>query len=85
MACRGLLPIGQGGAAGGAGAGAGLCGSSEQRKGPCPWSQAPVLELSMQYPGRWIGYSPSVHQSTPRSGKVDPASLWKPLPPNSYK
>lgn len=83
MVNRKLLPIGQGGVAGEAGAG--LCGSSVLRKGPCPWSQASILELSLQYPGRWIGSWSSSHQSTPRYGKVQLASLWKPLPPNSYK
>lgn len=52
---RELLPIEQRGAAGEAGAG--LCGSSVLRKGPCPGSQASVLELSVQYyPGNWVIY-----------------------------
>lgn len=53
-ASRELLPIGQGGAA--EEAGAGLCGSSVLRKDPCPRSQASVLELSIQQPGKWVIY-----------------------------
>lgn len=82
MASRELLPMGQGGAAGEEGAG--LCGSSVLRKRAM--SQEPGICFGAQHTTPWeVGYLSSIHWSTPRSGKVQLASLWKSLPPISYE
>lgn len=49
-----------------------------------PWE--PGIRFGAQHAISWeLGYLSSTHRSLPRAGKVQLASLWNPLPLNSYE